>query len=530
MRFAIRSAGVVLIGIVAAVLLALTTTMTSALAATALMVGGIGASVLPDSTMSGVLNGAYTTGKDVSKTPSVWCQLCGPTWQREYVPWSGSFILGQSIPDGANTLYNEILATPGPKTVVGMSAGSLVVEEALRQLANLPASQRPDPSQLNFVFIADSSRQPFFSSPGSLTTLVGYMFQPPAQTPYNVTVVTYEYDGLSDLPDNLFNGVAVANAMAGAILLHNATFFADLSNVPAQNITTTTNSAGGVTTSYLIPAQTLPLVQLMPWLAPMEESLKQQVDAGYSRNDQPAVTSSPFSALTTDTKLLSFASTVDPPVDPVTQPVEAPAQADQAFTNATDELANTTAKVGAQADQELANTTDGLANTTAKVGAQADQELANTTDGLANTTAKVGDQADQELANTTDEPANTTAKVGDQTEQELANTTDEPAKATAEAPAHADEGLGTATEAVSKKVTDGNKVSPLTTAETTRSSSGWKPGDGFQAVEGAIHRLFSGKTASTSTTTGAPTSDTSTKTGSETSSSQSSSSDSGSTP
>src|SRR5260370_23251272 len=111
MRVAIRSAGVVLFAIVAVVLLALTTTMTSALAATALMVGGIGASVLPDSTMSGALNGAYTTGKDVSKTPSVWCNLCGPTWQREYVPWSGSFILGQSIPDGANTLYNEILAT-----------------------------------------------------------------------------------------------------------------------------------------------------------------------------------------------------------------------------------------------------------------------------------------------------------------------------------------------------------------------------------------------------------------------------------
>jgi PE-PPE domain len=530
MRVAIRSAGVVLIAIVAAVVLALTTTMTSALAATALMVGGIGASVLPDSTMSGVLNGAYTTGKDVSKTPSVWCKLCGPTWQREYVPWSGSLILGQSIPDGANTLYNEILATPGPKTVVGMSAGSLVVEEALRQLANLPASQRPDPSQLNFVFIADSSRQPFFSIPGPLTTLFGYMFQPPAQTPYNVTVVKYEYDGLSDLPDNLFNGVAVANAMAGAILLHNATFFADLSNVPAQNITTTTNSAGGVTTSYLIPAQTLPLVQLMPWLAPIEQTLKQQVDAGYNRNNPAAVTSSAAAALTTATKVQSFTLPVDPPVDAPTKPVEAPAQADQGLANATDGLAKATAEAPANATDGLAkataeapaNATDGLAKATAEAPAQADEGLtnahqapANATDGLAKATAEAPAQADEGLANAHQAPA---------------NATDGLAKATAEAPAHADEGLGTATEAVSKKVTDGNKVSPSTTAETTRSSSGWKPGDGFQAVEGAIHRLFSGKTASTSTTTGAPTSDTSTTTGSETSPRQSSSSGSGSTP
>jgi hypothetical protein len=508
MRVAIRSAGVLLFAIVAVVLLALTTTMTSALAATALMVGGIGASVLPDSVMSGVLagpgpdgrpNGAYTDTADVSKTPSLWCSSCGPTWQREYVPWSGSFLLGQSIPDGANTLYNEILATPGPKTVVGMSAGSLVVEEALRQLANNPATA-PDPSQLNFVVIADSSRQPFFSSPGPFTTLLGYTFQPPPETPYNVTVVTYEYDGFSDLPDRLWNVVAVANAMAGTMLLHNATFFADLSNVPAQNITTTTNSAGGVTTSYLIPTQTLPLVQLMPWLAPMEESLKQQVDAGYSRNDPAAVTSSAAAALTTATKVQSFTLSVDPPVDAPTKPVEAPAQVDQGLVNATDGLVN--------ADQAPANATDGLAKATA-------EEPANATDGLAKATAEAPAQADEGVANAAEAPA---------------NATDGLAKATAEVPAQADEGLGTATEAVSKKATDGKKVSPSTTVGTTRSSSGWKPGDGFQAVEGAIQRLFSGKTASTSTTTGTPTSDTSTKTGSETSTSTSSPSGSASTP
>src|SRR4051794_3398261 len=123
MRVVIRSAGVVVIEIVAAVLLAITT-MTSALAATALMVGGILASDLPDSMMSRVLNGAYT-GKD---------EVSGTAWVRKNVPWSGSPNLGESIPQATNNLYDLILTTPGPKTVVGMSAGSLAVEEVLRRL------------------------------------------------------------------------------------------------------------------------------------------------------------------------------------------------------------------------------------------------------------------------------------------------------------------------------------------------------------------------------------------------------------
>jgi hypothetical protein len=457
MRVVIRSAGVVLIAIAAAVLLALTTTMTSALAATALMIGGIGVGTVPDSLMSRVLNGAYTG------------------IQRQSVNWSGSPNLGQSIPQAANILdqqIDEALAKGESVTVVGMSAGSLAVEEVLRRRANDPAN-----ANLTFVVIADSSRQPFFTGAGGpLSTLFGYVFQAPAETPYNVVVVVHEYDGLSDLPDRLWNGLAVANAMAGAVLFHNDTFFADLSKLPA---TSTRNSKGGLTTSYLIPAERLPLVQLMPWLAPIEETLRQQVDAGYTRNDQAAVTSSPFTALTTAPAVDSFTRTADPMVRALTEPVEAPAQADQRLANATDGLAKVP-EAPAQADEELANAGEAPANAT--------DELANATEELATTPAEPSDEAVQ--------------------------------------------GLDTATEAVSNKgtdLTDGNMVSPSTTAGNRRWSSGWKPGDGIRAATGAIQQLFSGKTAS-SPTTGAPTSDTSTTTDSETSSSTSSSSDSGSTP
>jgi 3'-(hydroxy)phthioceranyl-2'-palmitoyl(stearoyl)-2-O-sulfo-trehalose (hydroxy)phthioceranyltransferase len=290
------------------------------------------------------------------------------------------------------------------------------------------------------------------------------------------------------LPDRLWNGLAVANAMVGAALFHNATFFEPL---PKEPISVTENSKGGFTTTYLIPAEHLPLVQLMPWLAPIEQQLKQQVDAGYSRNDQPAVTSSPFSALTTDTPIESFTLTADPPVGALTEPVEVSARAGQGTADATDGLVG----ASAQPDQEPAEVTDGLSEAGAEAGAQPDQGLTVAADAGG-------------------------------------NATDGLAKETAKAPAQPDEPVDSATEAVSEKVTDltdGNKVSPSTTAGTTQSSRGWKPGDGIRAATGAIRQVLSGNTASTSTPTGAPTNDTSTQTDSETSSSTSSSGGSGST-
>jgi hypothetical protein len=354
MRVAIRNAGVVFSAIVAAALLALTT-VTSALADTALMLGGIGATVLPDMVMRQVLNGEYANDSRVNVV-----------WPGEARPYTGSddLTLGQSVAEGTETLYQKILTTPGPKTIVGMSAGALVVDEVLRRLADDPDA--PSKEQLTFVVLADSSRQLFINRTRYNPTL-DYTYQPPPETQYDVIVVTAEYDGFADFPDRPWNLVAVGNAMAGALVLHNSTFFADLDEVPDENKTVTTNSKGGITTSYLIPTERLPLVQLMPWLAPMEETLRQQVDSGYSRNDQPAVTSSTATDLTNQTEIESFTLTVDPPVGALTEPVDAPAQ-DEGLADATDGLAK--AKPEAPA-----NATDELTKATAEPPAQADQGL-----------------------------------------------------------------------------------------------------------------------------------------------------------
>jgi hypothetical protein len=90
----------------------------------------------------------------------------------------------------------------------------------------------------------------------------------------------------------------VANAYVGEILNHVPSVFTDLSTVPKSNVTVTTNSLGGTTTNYFIPAEHLPLVELLPFLAPQEAQLKQIVDAGYIRNDGKSSAATPTAAAT----------------------------------------------------------------------------------------------------------------------------------------------------------------------------------------------------------------------------------------
>lgn len=291
MRVVIRSAGVGFIAIVAAVLLAFTTTMASARAATALMVGGLAAGVLPDSVMSNVLAGRYAGDNRVNVV-----------WPAQARPWTGynHLTLGASVRAGTDTLYNSIPTNGATTVVVGMSAGALVVDEVLRRLATEPTRQN-----LTFMIIADSSRQDVISQSRYDPTF-DYTYQPPPETKYTITVVTGEYDGAADFPDRPWNLLAVVNAMVGALYVHIPVMFANLDGLP---FTQTTNSVGGVTKHYLVPTARLPLVSLMPWLAPMEATLTQWVDSGYSRNDQAAVMSFAAAGLATETQTESETKT-----------------------------------------------------------------------------------------------------------------------------------------------------------------------------------------------------------------------------
>ena len=485
MRTAIRSTGVVITAVVAAALLALTTTVASARAATALMVGGIAAGILPDIVMSNVLSRDYN-GKAPDETN--WNRV-NVVWPAQARPYTGLFDLamGASIALGTNALEREIRTRiiDDNITVVGMSAGALVADEVLRRLLANPLS--PTEHTLNFVIVADSSRQDIINE-SRYNPIYDYTYQPPPETKYSIKVVTGEYDGAADFPDRVGNLLAVFNAMIGAIFVHIPVMFTDLDRVPAENITTTYNSLGGETKHYLVPTARLPLVQLIPWLAPIEGVLKQWVDSGYSRNDPAAVTSSIASGMTTEIKIESSTQTVDPNGGGLAEPVKTPAEENQGLANATanaDEKLDTATKAVSKGATDL---TDGnmVSPSTTAGNRQAEEGLDAATKAVSNGAT---DLTDGNMVS----PSTTAGNR------------------------QAEEGLDAATKAVSNgatDLTDGNMVSPSTTAGNRQASSG-------------SNTLSTSTTRTpTSTTKGGETSSTK---GSDPSSSTSSSSGKGST-
>ncbi len=223
--------------------------------------------------------------------------LINVPWPMQAAPVTGKddLTLTQSVADGVTNL-DALIATaltkigPGEHvTVVGLSAGSLVADEELRKLATDPHA--PDKSKLTFVVVADSGRSTFNANRFDKT--LGYQYQTAPETKYNTVVVTAEYDGFADFPDRVWNILAVANAYVGEILNHVPSVFTDLSKVDPSNITVTTNSLGGVTTNYFIPSAHLPLVELLPFLAPQEQALKAIIDTAYKRNDGKSAASTP---------------------------------------------------------------------------------------------------------------------------------------------------------------------------------------------------------------------------------------------
>jgi hypothetical protein len=221
------------------------------------------------------------------------------------IPWPGQLgAIGDSVNLASDALYAELLATPGPKIGVGLSGSTLAINDVMRRLAVAYAADPtsvPSPDEVSFMVAGDAERGifpalvPFFGQ-----TIPGYNYtvKPIPVTPYDITVVKGEYDGAGDWPDRPWNLLAVANAFAasgafeGFGSVHFDAIFADYTKVPAKYITTAVNSAGGVTTTYVIPTDDLPL--LRPLVAQgvpqstvdtLTKVLKPIVDSAYSRND-----------------------------------------------------------------------------------------------------------------------------------------------------------------------------------------------------------------------------------------------------
>jgi hypothetical protein len=246
------------------------------------------------------LGGTDATGTDTVTEGDINWLLDGYlTGARNVAYPRSSTDMDASVEIGADAVVDILDNADGPLRVAGVSQGALAIALAKSKIMARDEEDRPDADDVVFVAIGDPS------SPTGIATRFAGLHVPSLEvtlrtapdTPYDTVIVTSEYDGLADFPDRPWNLPATLNAVAGGFYLHSTSYGpdADLDAVPEENITETVNSLGGTTTTYLIEADHLPLLQPLRDLnvderivSAIEQPLKQIVDAGYSRNDAPA--------------------------------------------------------------------------------------------------------------------------------------------------------------------------------------------------------------------------------------------------
>jgi diacyltrehalose acyltransferase len=233
----------------------------------------------------------YPAGAPFSWLPSIFL----PPGPRDNVT------IGVAADDATNGLDKAIRNGTKPAAAVGLSQGTLALDQEQARLANDPTA--PPPDKLQFTMIGDpTGRHAFGASflsgifpPGSYIPLIDYTMPQPVESQYDTNKIVAAYDGLADFPDRPDNAVAVANATAASAIEHTPAAFTGPGDVPPQNIRTTVNSRGATTTTYLVPVNRLPLTLPLRYLGvpdglvdQLDGVLQPMVDAGYSRNDNPA--------------------------------------------------------------------------------------------------------------------------------------------------------------------------------------------------------------------------------------------------
>ena len=249
---------------------------------TALVVGGTSFPTMSQEMMKGLTNTFANT-------------LVNVPYPAAIKGFFGNLALGDSVAAGADTLVamaKDVTAS-GKKVVLwGISQGALVVDAAARALATDP--NRPAHDAITLVRVADpaTAGTGFLNFLGPILSLwqkVNPSLRKPAESPFDSIVVVNQYDGFADFPNKL-NPIAALNAIVGLVYRHGQTATVDLAGVPAKNVTTSVNSLGATTTTYLVPAKNLPLTQPLrdlgvpaAWVDGLDGFLRPMIEAGYDR-------------------------------------------------------------------------------------------------------------------------------------------------------------------------------------------------------------------------------------------------------
>jgi hypothetical protein len=307
MRLTVRSVGVALLALVAAVLLALTSTMTNivTLTATVYIMKGTNSAFnqIPDSAYPPF---AYDYNRAVGAPappltpPGAYVIVDYPATFFPVTPPGYIFspTFDQSVAAGVASLQHQPVQTGD--ALWGYSQGATVLTMYKRDLNDTWTIGDPVPT---YVLVANPNRPNggILERGVALGTIpiLGVTFSgaTPTTTAGAPTgaVTTYDiarqYDGIADAPTNPLNVVADANAIMGFALLH--------SQYPNVNVSDPTNLVDqgqyGDTQYYLIPTTTLPLlmpVAMVPLVGPivattLDPALRVIVEAGYDRTTSP---------------------------------------------------------------------------------------------------------------------------------------------------------------------------------------------------------------------------------------------------
>jgi hypothetical protein len=206
--------------------------------------------------------------------------------------------IGQAAQQATTSLDHAIRRGAEPAAAVGLSQGTLALDQEQLRLANDPKA--PSPDKLQFTTIGDPMGKHAFGAsflsgifqPGDYIPFIDYTMPVVVESQYDTNRIVAAYDGLADFPDRPDNLLADANAFVGSAVVHTPAAFTGPCDVPPQNTRTTVNSRGATTTTYLIPVQHLPLTLPLRYLGwsdrlvnQIDAVLQPQIDAGYSRND-----------------------------------------------------------------------------------------------------------------------------------------------------------------------------------------------------------------------------------------------------
>lgn len=203
-------------------------------------------------------------------------QLCLPPNVCTAVTYPSASMGSVALQQGAVKLQDAIAATSGKKIVMAYSQGGYVVTMWLD--AHAHDSSAPSADDLTFVVFGNPQR-----GIGGLSPATGGG-STPFDTEYRIIDVSRQYDMESDWPDNPGNLLAVANAVAGYLLIH--TDYTDVDINDPNNVVKTV----GNTTYVLVPTADLPLLEPLRRLGlnaiadQLQPILKPIIDSAYNRS------------------------------------------------------------------------------------------------------------------------------------------------------------------------------------------------------------------------------------------------------